>query len=111
PFKDLIEPLEKALREFGPDRKRLHPEYPFGHLQDELFWEIEAGEGLEKYDRKDSPPKGALLRAAAVGIVPLPQWEALRGSPTLIDELTEELLTAYWPDTSDHAKIRKRFGL
>jgi putative restriction endonuclease len=110
-FVELVDPLKKALRDFGPDRKTLHPEYPFWHLQDENFWVVEGKEGLPSGSRNASPTQGELRRAGAVGVIPPAQWKALTDNPALIEELTEELLEPYWPDSSEHREIRQHFGL
>src|SRR5437899_1587145 len=41
PFKDLVDDLEKGLRDFGLPRQSLHAESPFWALQDDDFWIIE----------------------------------------------------------------------
>jgi putative restriction endonuclease len=110
-FKDLVEELEKALREFGPDRVSLHAEYPFWHLQDENFWVIDNKDGIPLSLGSSGPTKKALLDHKAVAVVPQPAWDTLSADPGFVEQLVTGILTNYWPDHSLHGQIRQHFGL
>ncbi len=40
PYSEVDEKLGELLREFGPKRKKYHPEFPFWRLQNDGVWEI-----------------------------------------------------------------------
>src|SRR5262249_442792 len=98
-FAAITEELTKLLKEFGPHRTSYHTEFPFWHLQTDGFWVVEKKSELSFQQRGLSPTKRTLLTHDAVGTVPLDLWEALRNSPTLQQELAQQLLDAFWPST------------
>ena len=56
---DIERPLTDLLERFGPPRKKIHPEYPFGRLKNDGLWEIPDGDryplpGKEIYTGADS---------------------------------------------------------
>jgi putative restriction endonuclease len=110
-FKDLVLEFEKALRDFGPDRQALHPESPFWHLQDDDFWVIENKDELPVAEGASGPTKSALLKHAAVAVVPSVKWDALRADSRLLEGLVAGILAEYWPDPSTQAEIRRFFRL
>jgi putative restriction endonuclease len=111
PFKDLVDDLEKAIRDFGLPRQSLHAEYPFWHLQDDTFWVIEEEDDIPLPKGRSEPTKRALLDAGAVATVPLAAWQALTSDPSLIEHLASSILARYWPDPSLHGAIKKHVGL
>jgi putative restriction endonuclease len=110
-FKDLVDDLEKGLRDFGPSRKSIHPEYGFWHLQDDDFWVIEDKDKIQVPRGGSEPTKSTLLEDDAVGFVPQPAWQALTRDPALIRNLVAALLNTYWPDHGLQRQIRKQVGL
>ena len=111
PFKDFVDILEKAIRDFGPPRQTSHAEYPFWHLQDDSFWVIEDKDRIPIPKGRSEPTKRALLKCAAVATVPLAAWHALTSDPSLIDHLASSIITKYWPDPPRQREITSYFGL
>ena len=109
-FAAIAEELARLLKEFGPSRKSYHPEFPFWHLQTDGFWEVEKKQELPLKLGGHSPTKRTLLTHDAVGAVPSDLWEALRCSPVLRQDLTQQLLESFWPSTL-HEVIRQAIGL
>jgi predicted restriction endonuclease len=110
-FRDMADDLTKALRDFGTDRKTVHPKYPFWHLQYDGFWEIEGADEIPVSGAAGSPTKKALLDSDVVGYVRPRLWEELRKNPDLVRQLARRLLVRFWPDTSLHSEIAKQLGL
>lgn len=110
PFAELEQPLADLLREFGPPRKSLHPEFPFWHLQTDGIWLVRDAPSLKKKKRGSSPSRTVLREARAVGEVPQRLWHALAGDVELREELAEHLLHDFWPE-SLHESIRTAVGL
>jgi putative restriction endonuclease len=104
-FKDLVDQLEKALRDFGPERAAVHPEYPFWHLQRDGFWTVDDSEQFELSPGRAEPTKKALLEGHAVAHVPPEMWKELRKDGHLLQRLVNSVLTTYWPDKSRHKDI------
>jgi putative restriction endonuclease len=92
-FQEMVEPLERALRDFGPPRKRIHPEYPFWHLQTEEFWVLEDRDKFPVSPGASGPTKKALIDNDAVGHVLPSMWEQLRDDPALVQSLASAILT------------------
>jgi predicted restriction endonuclease len=110
-FKDLLDPLEKALRDFGPGRDAIHPEYPFWHLQRDGFWVVDDSEQFVLSRGAAGPTKGALLEANAIARVPAEMWEELCHDPSLVSRLLHQVLAAFWPGKSSHKDIIDALGL
>jgi predicted restriction endonuclease len=110
-FRDLVEPLERALRDFGSGGAALHPEYPFWHLAQEGCWVVENSEQLRPAGRGASPTRRALLDNDATGHVPDDLWNHLVNDPDLIEKLGLSLLNRYWPDEQLRKKVKDFVGL
>jgi putative restriction endonuclease len=109
-FITVAEELTRLLKEFGPSRRSYHPEFPFWHLQTDGFWEVDEKQVLLFKQSGVSPTKRTLIKHDAVGAVPPDLWEALQRSPVLRQELSQQLLDAFWPPTL-HDTIRQAIGL
>ncbi len=110
PYAEIEEPLAALLREFGPPRKQLHPEFPFWHLQTDRIWVVRDAPKLRKKKGGSSPSPTVLREHRAVGEVPQALWHALAGDAALREELAEHLLADFWPE-SLHESIRTAVGL
>jgi putative restriction endonuclease len=108
-FREIEDPLKKALRDFGPPRKAYHPEYPFWYLQNDGFWTIPGATALLQGGAQQ-PTARALADANAVAIVPETLWSELRRDPAQIGDLAEAILDAFWPD-SIHETIAAELDL
>lgn len=109
-FLDIRDSLDRLLLEFGPVRKSRHPELPFWHLQYDGIWVVENAEKLPPKKAGHSPARSTLERNDATGHVPDDLWHSLTTNPDLRQELTQQLLDAFWPETL-HAGIRQAIGL
>lgn len=109
-YDEIEAPLLGLLREFGPPRKRVHPEFPFWHLQTDRIWIVRDAPLLRKKKGGGSPSPSTLREARATGEVPQALWHALAGDAALREELAERLLADFWPE-SLHESIRAAVGL
>ena len=96
-FSEIHEKLTEALRNFGPQRKSYHPEFPFWYLKNDGFWTVRDADSLPYRTGKSSPTKGTLLAREVVGEVPKDLWSELESSPSLIPQLALILLNEHWP--------------
>jgi predicted restriction endonuclease len=109
-FRDIVEPLERGLRDFGSGGAALHPEYPFWHLAGEGCWVIENSEELQPTG-SGSPARRALLEAEATAHVPAELWEQLAKDHARAESLGQTLLARYWPDEAARRKVKDFVGL
>jgi len=109
-FTEVEEPLAALLREFGPPRKSVHPEYPFWHLRSDGFWTVDGADDLPVRASRSNPPKSVLRDRGTAGFVPRDLWDAVGRDPSLREELTAMLLEGFWPATY-HGAIRRAVGL
>ncbi len=109
-YQEVDERLTALLREFGPPRKSVHPEYPFWRLQNDGIWEIPGAERLVPRQGHTDAKKSELLRhEVAGGFTPAVQ-QALEGSPELAGQVIEDLLVAHFPETL-HEDILMALGI
>ena len=100
----VIEPLLKdLLAEFGPWRKVLHPEQPFGHLRTDELWEVPGDEELPTTS-KGTFLRSGLIKNSAKGGLPERHYNALKASPDLVRRAAALLLEKHFP-RSLHAGI------
>lgn len=109
-FRDIDEPLKALLREFGPPRKSVHPEYPFWHLQSDGVWLVRDAELLERRTGNKNVTRNTLLKAEAVGELTEDVDRRLRRDPRLLAEAAGILLEAHFPHTL-HEDILAAVGL
>lgn len=102
------EPLRKLLGDFGPQRKVLHPENPFWHLQSDDLWEVNAALSLPP--GRSSPTRSDLVRGDASGGLPEPLHRLLRTDPELVQTAANLLLYMHFQPTL-HDAIRAQVGL
>lgn len=106
PYAEYEQKLADLLREFGPSRRTLHPEYPFLRLPKDGVWEVV---------RRDEPVGGGdsvtgLRRSGAVGRFPAALRAALESDRRLIGQVARLLLEAHFP-ASVHQDIMDAVGL
>ena len=105
-----IEPeLRRLLVQFGPPRKVLHPESPFGRLSADGLWEILGDDGLATTSSRSLSPKELRTRGV-VGGFPKAIHDLLAADPELVVEASERLLARYFPSFR-HDDIRTAAGL
>jgi putative restriction endonuclease len=96
-----IEPqLKRLLSDFGPDRRSLHPEYPFWRLRNDGLWELhdEARIRDTLTSSGDVPPT-VLRTLDAKGGFTDPFFTALRGRPDLVSGAAKILLEQCFPES------------
>lgn len=96
-------PLRGLLERFGPPRRSIHPEHPFGRLVTDGLWETPGVEG--------PPPTAKHLREHAIaGGFPEPVQRLLLGDRELVEQAAARLLADHFPE-SLHQAIRDEVGL
>jgi len=110
PYREIDERLGRLLAEFGPPRKRIHPEYPFWRLQNDGLWTIPKADRLETRASNTDAKKSELKRYNAKGGFPKPVYKLLRSNPDLVSELAHRILDAHFP-ASLHDEILTAVGL
>jgi putative restriction endonuclease len=113
-FADVDGPLKQLLREFGPERKSYHPEYPFWYLKNDGFWHVHQQAFFERPDQsrkgKTQPTRSVLLSNDARAEVPELFWKQLQKDPSLLARLARRLLEDFWPEDW-HEEILGAVGL
>src|SRR5262249_44606488 len=110
PFAEAEPVLTELLKEFGPPRRSLHPEYPFWRLQNDGVWVVRAQGDLTPRRGHTDPRKSDLLAHQATGGFSEEVKAALRASPALAAEIANRLLVNHFPD-SIHTDILSSVGL
>jgi putative restriction endonuclease len=109
-FSDHEDKLAELLKEFGPTRKSLHPEYPFFRLSNDGLWTLSADFPMRARLGHDDPTKTQLRAARARGGFPDEVREALRRDPKLISAIAQDVLERSFPETL-HEDILAAVGL
>ena len=109
-YSRIDEGLRELLIEFGPVRSSYRPEFPFWHLQSDGLWELDHPGDLQPRRGGSSPSRRELLAKDVQGGFPDPIFRAVRADPSLLADLTHELLDAHFP-ASIHDDILSAIGL
>jgi putative restriction endonuclease len=110
PFVEIDDPLARLLRQFGPPRRTVHPEYPFWWLRSDGLWDVISAAPLTPRTGSTDPPRGELIDKGARGGFPEPVWQLLKSSPQLVDTIIRTVLDAHFP-ASIHEDIQNYVGL
>jgi putative restriction endonuclease len=109
-FREAEKDLKELLREFGPDRKRDHPEEPFWRLQHDDDWTVHAPEGLALKAGRGIPTVTELrshnVKAEFSGDV----RTALANDQNLLGEIARRILEQHF-DANLHQRILTAVGL
>jgi len=108
-YRDIEGPLKDLLVRFGPPRKSLHPQAPFGRLRTDGLWEI-PGDKVLSTTKSGDLHRSALIEHDAMGGFTEPLYELLLSSPRLVDEAAHALLDGHFP-RSLHDDIRAAAGI
>ena len=108
-FEEINNSLSKLLRDFGPDRKSYHPEYPFWRLQNDGIWEVTEPEKLTVMERGDVK-KSELIRNRIQGGFKDEVYKILQSDKKLVGEIVQELLESNFP-SSIHEDILTSVGI
>ena len=109
PYLDVERALTRLLREFGPPRKHVRPEYPFWRLQNDDVWEI------PEADRISVSPSGdahvsSLRHENAHGGFSSNVFTALQANEKLAVEIAYSLVDAHFPP-SLHDDVLRAVGI
>jgi putative restriction endonuclease len=110
PFEEVDSKLARLLEEFGPPRKRLHPEYPFFRLQNDGVWEVPEHALLRRRQGNTDPLRSELLQSGIAGGFPESIYRVLIQRPEVVREVAKEILEAHFPD-SIRTAIAREVGL
>ena len=110
PFRDLDAPLTRLLEEFGPQRGRHHPEYPFWRLQNDGLWTVTADEPVLTRASNNDAKKSELIRKNAIGRFVPEDLEVLKSDGENIRILAMKVLDSHFPETL-HREILNTVGL
>lgn len=108
--------LSRLLRDFGPARAKVNPQFPFWHLQNDGLWEIPDEDlaqirgGLGSKGWSASPTDGALVEQRVRGGFPETVHRLLASRPDLVQHAAQAILNAHFPATL-HTAIRDSVGV
>ncbi len=109
-FESCAAELTHLLREFGPERKQYHPEFPFFHLQSDNVWKMETtGKPLTRKGSNNFT-RAELLRQNATGGFSPEVLKSLDADQALTGEIATRILDAHFPETL-HSDILAAVGL
>lgn len=109
-FEEVTDPLRGLLDQFGPPRRRQHPEYPFWRLRlDGALWEID-GEHLVETTQAGDPTLASLRRQGVFGGLTSEVATLLMADDTLLERVVAVLLNSHFPP-SLHEDICAAVGL
>lgn len=99
PYTTIESPFSRLLVDFGPPRKRVHPEYPFWRLQhDAEIWDVPERDLLAGTLSATGDASVRRLRAVgARGGFSSALDAALRARPSLVNRITAMLLNEHFP--------------
>ena len=110
PFAEVELKLTELLKQFGPTRVALHPEYPFWRLQNDGLWVVKAEGPLRQRQSNNDVTRTSLRNANATGELAQDVQAALLTKPTRIAEAAQLLLEQSFPETL-HRDILDAVGL
>ncbi len=93
-YRDIADDLVRAVRNFS-DGRQAHADYPFWYLQNDHLLEVFYEPPLRFRKDKDFPPHQSLLKAKAVGKMPLWIEKILRKNPELIEQIQNLVAQQY----------------
>lgn len=99
PYAWIDEKLRDLLREFGPPRRSVHPEYPFWRLQNDGIWQLVGAESVERRASNSDARKSELLKHEVAGGFTPEVQAAFRAQPDLVYQVIDDLLSAHFPET------------
>ncbi|MBU1171854.1 MAG: HNH endonuclease [Proteobacteria bacterium] len=109
-FSDIENQLKQILIEFGPTRKRYHPEYPFWRLQNDGIWELTNTELVTSRRCNSDAKKGELIKYNVQGGFKKQIYDFLVCNKDQIPEIVSSILENNFP-ASIHEDILQAVGL
>ena len=105
PYRDVDRALTPLLRQFGPPRKHVRPEYPFWRLQNDGVWEIPGAERITVSPSGDAHVS-SLRRENAHGGFPRNVFASLQADRKLAVEIAYSLVDAHFPPSLHNDVLR-----
>lgn len=99
PYVEVDRDLRSLLREFGPQRKACHTEYPFWRLKNDGIWELTNIEHVETRKGHTDGKKSELIKYGVCGGFTEEVFDLLMTHPSLVSELALEILSQHFPTT------------
>lgn len=109
PYSELAEPLGDLLREFGPPRQAVHPNFPFWRLRADGVWAVDDAAQVTVTKSGDAH-ESALRKHNVHGGFPEAIYVALHKDPGLAMQVARSLLDAHFPWTR-HREILRAVGI
>lgn len=110
PFHEVDEALGHLLREFGPARRTVHPEYPFWRLQNDGVWQVRSDGPMRVREGNSDPLRTELLALGAQGGFTHDVADVLEPNHRLALAVAQTVLDAHFP-ASLHGDILNAVGL
>jgi putative restriction endonuclease len=95
PFADIQEKLSTLLEDYGPPRRRNHPEYPFVRLVADGLWELSD----KSIQPGSDPSPGMLVKKSVNGGFTPEVFQILGDDSMLLSSVVRELLESNFPDS------------
>jgi len=108
-YEEIDDEVGKLLKDFGPERKSHHPEYPFWRLQKDQIWEIINAENI-RVTKSGDVRKRDLIRDEVSGGFTEIIFQELQKNPQLFRDIVQELLDENFP-SSIHEDILQSVGI
>jgi putative restriction endonuclease len=109
-FKQVDKDLSALLKEFGPYRRSIHPEYPFWRLKSDGLWELSNAESVRTRKSNTDAKKVDLFRYKVSGGFIEPVQRLLAMDRPFVKEIVTHLLDRNFPDTL-HDQILEATGI
>jgi putative restriction endonuclease len=110
PFEEIRPRMKLLLKEFGPPRGTVGPEYPFFWLTSDGIWEVPGSEGLRRRGTSAIPLTSELVRhKVSAGFIP-GVFNAFAADKNLVQAAARSLLDSHFPQ-SMHSEILEAVGL
>lgn len=109
-YTDIEKPLHDLIKDFGPQRKSYHPEYPFWRLKNDGIWVLNNAEKCELRPSNTDAKVSELREHDVSGEFKAEIKDALSSNPLLFSEVVASVLEAHFPETM-HEEILESCGL
>lgn len=109
-FGSIEDHLSRLLRDFGPPRHSVNPQYPFWRLQRDGIWEVRSGAQLKRRMGSNDPLRTELRSQNVEGGFQESLFRTLNEHPEICRAVAQSLLDAHFP-TSLHGAIAASVGL
>ncbi|MCY3789695.1 MAG: HNH endonuclease [Gemmatimonadetes bacterium] len=100
-YRDVDQALKALLRQFGPPRKHVHPEFPFWRLRRDGVWDVSGAEHITVTPSGDAHVR-SLRQENAHGGFPASVFALLQNKANLAMEIAYSLLEAHFPPSLHH---------